>query len=197
MCQHTDASLISVDLTVRHPFHFKHSLVRAAINRGVRFEMCYAPAILSSDMKARRNLITNATELIRVTGGRGLVFSSEAKSAVGLRAPADLVNWAVVWGVNTEKGKQAVEREARSVVTMAEMKKTSWRGVIDVVDGGAALPRKAEEKEDGSQGGDGKGKRKAEAQMSRRQAKLARREAAKKARITQTEVDESAHTAET
>ncbi len=131
-----DCDLISLDLTVRFPFHFKHKALSTALQRGVKFEICYAPGILASDSAARRNLISNATQLIRATRGRGIVISSEAKRAVGCRGPWDVINLAAVWGLGQERGREAVGQEARSVVVQAEMRRRSYRGVIDVVYGG-------------------------------------------------------------
>jgi len=131
-----DCDLISLDLTTRFPFHFKHKTLSTALQRGVKFEICYAPGILASDSSARRNLISNATQLIRATRGRGIVISSEAKRAAGCRGPWDVINLAAVWGLGHERGREAVGQEARSVVVQAEMKRRSHRGVIDVIYGG-------------------------------------------------------------
>ena len=132
----------------------------AALQRGVKFEICYGPAILNSDGGAsRRNLISNATQLIRATRGRGLVISSEARRALACRGPADVVNLAVLWGLGQEKGMEAVGKEARSVVMQAEMKRRSFRGVIDVVYGGE---KPEQEREKSAKGKQEKGKRKAD-----------------------------------
>ena len=132
----------------------------SALQRGIRFEICYGPGILNSDGGAsRRNLISNATQLIRATRGRGIVISSEAKRALACRGPADAVNLAVLWGLGQERGMEAVGKEARSVVVQAEMKRRSFRGVIDVVYGGEKPEREPENPTKDKQG---KGKRKAE-----------------------------------
>ena len=47
-----------------------------------------------------------------------------------------MINLAAVWGLGQERGKEAVCEEARKVVTLARMKRESYRGVIDVVYGG-------------------------------------------------------------
>lgn len=86
--------------------------------------------------EARRNLIAGATALIRATRGRGIIISGEAKSALGLRGPWDVINLAAVWGLNQERGKEAVCEEARKVVQLARLKRESFRGVVDVVYGG-------------------------------------------------------------
>ena len=117
----------------------------AAIHRGLKFEVCYGPGVLNSDGGAsRRNLISNATQLIRATRGRGIVLSSEAKRALACRGPADVVNLAVLWGLGQERGMEAIGKEARSVVVQAELKRRSFRGAIDVVYGGEIPKRKPE-----------------------------------------------------
>ena len=135
-CINLDCDIISLDLSVRLPFHFRFPTLSAAIARGIRFEICYGPGITGSGVDARRNLIGNATSLIRATRGRGIIISSEAQRALGLRAPWDVVNLACVWGLSRERGKEAVCEEARKVVALAGMKRSSYRGVIDVVHGG-------------------------------------------------------------
>ena len=131
-----------------------------ALQRGVKFEICYGSGILNSDGGAsRRNLISNATQLIRATRGRGIVISSEAKRALACRGPADIVNLAVLWGLGQEKGMEAVGNEARSVVVQAEMRRRSFRGVIDVVYGGEKPVRMSGNPTKGKQA---KGKRKAD-----------------------------------
>lgn len=139
-CLALDCDIISLDLSSRLPFHFKFKTLSAAIARGIRFEICYGPGVTGSGLEARRNLIGNATSLIRATRGRGIIISSEAKRALGVRAPWDVVNLACVWGLSQERGKEAVCEEARKVVALADMKRTSWRGIIDVVHGGEKAP---------------------------------------------------------
>jgi ribonuclease P/MRP protein subunit RPP1 len=107
-----------------------------AVERGIRIELCYGPGITALDRNARKQLIENATAIIRTTRGRGIIISSEAASALQCRAPADIVNLAAIWGLGQERGVEAVTKEARSVVVAAQFKRTSYRGVVDVVYGG-------------------------------------------------------------
>lgn len=135
-CGTADCDLISLDLTQRLGYHFKFKTVSEAVKRGVRFEIAYSQPLLA-DPAAKRNLIGNATGLIRATrGGRGIIISSEATKAVGCRAPWDVVNLAAIWGLAQDRGYEAVSKEARSVVVSAKLKRTSFRGVVDVVYGG-------------------------------------------------------------
>jgi ribonuclease P/MRP protein subunit RPP1 len=135
-CSNLDCDIISLDLSTRLPYHFKFRTLAAAVARGVRFEISYGPGITGSGPEARRNLISNAMALIRATRGRGIIISSEAKRALGVRAPWDVVNLACVWGLTPERGKEAVCEEARKVVALAGLKRTSWRGIVDVIHGG-------------------------------------------------------------
>ncbi|EQL36741.1 ribonuclease P/MRP protein subunit RPP1 [Blastomyces gilchristii SLH14081] len=147
-CNSLDCDIISLDLSSRLPFHFKFKTLAAAIARGVRLEICYGPGVTGSGAEARRNLIGNAASLIRATRGRGIIISSEAKRALGVRAPFDVVNLACVWGLTQERGKEALCDEARKVVALAGMKRRSWRGIVDVVYGGEKPVKEVRETKD-------------------------------------------------
>lgn len=150
-CTNLECDVISLDLSVRLPYHFKFKMLSAAISRGVRLEICYGPGVTGSGLDARRNLIGNATSLIRATRGRGIIVSSEAQRALSLRAPWDVINLACVWGLSQERGKEAICEETRKVTALAKLKRTSWRGIVDIVHGGEPIERnKAEPKQKAS-----------------------------------------------
>lgn len=113
---------------------------------------------------ARRNLITNATALVRATSGRGIIISSEAARALACRGPWDVGNLALGWGLSGERGREAVGREARAVVVRSASMRVGWRGVVDVVWGGEKPMPKKQEKE-----GKGNGKRKADMMIERKE----------------------------
>lgn len=140
-CLSLDCDLISLDLTQRFETHYKIKMLTAAVERGLKFEICYGPTVSTSDSNIRRTLISNATQLIRATRSRGLIISSEAQRATSIRGPADVINLAAVWGLGPEKGKEAVDKLARNLVVAAQLKRTSFRGVIDVVYGGEKSPK--------------------------------------------------------
>ncbi|KAF9736374.1 hypothetical protein PMIN06_009273 [Paraphaeosphaeria minitans] len=139
-CQSLDVDIISLDLSQKFEKHFKFPMLGTAISRGIKIELCYGQAILSTDSNAKRNVISNATQLIRVTRGRGLIMSSEAKSVLGLRAPSDVMNLASVWGLGLERGKDALTKEPRSIVEFARLKRQSYKGIVDIVYGGEKPP---------------------------------------------------------
>ncbi|KAJ5232626.1 hypothetical protein N7468_005582 [Penicillium chermesinum] len=135
-CTNLECDIISLDLSVRQPYHFKFKMLSAAVSRGIRIEICYGPGVTGSGLDARRNLIGNAMALIRATRGRGIIVSSEARRALSLRAPWDVINLTCVWGLSQEVGKEAICEEARKVTALAKLKRTSWRGIVDIVHGG-------------------------------------------------------------
>lgn len=85
-----------------------------ALQRGIFLEINYSASL--TDVVARRNLVGNAAALIRAARGRGIVISSEARKALGVRAPFDVINLATLWGLSQEKGREAVGELARTVV---------------------------------------------------------------------------------
>lgn len=68
-------------------------------------------------------------------------MSSEAQRALSLRAPWDVINLACVWGLSQERGKEAICEESRKVTALAKLKRTSWRGIVDIVHGGEKVER--------------------------------------------------------
>lgn len=139
-CSSLECDLISLDFSQRLPFILKFKTVASALQRGIRFEICYSSGIANStgpSSDARRNLISGAAALIRATRGRGIILSSEAKNALSVRGPYDVMNLAQLWGLGQERGKEAICEEAAKVVRLAKIKRTSFRGVVDILDGGA------------------------------------------------------------
>lgn len=137
-CLTLDVPLISLDLTQHFPFPFRPKPCMAAVARGVRFEVCYGQFVggggrQAVDARGRANFISNVTSLVRATRGRGILISSEAKTALGLRPPADVVNLLSVWGLGSEHGMEGLRSIPRSVVVNEGLKRSGYKGVIDVV----------------------------------------------------------------
>jgi len=90
--------IISIDFAAhaRLPFQLKRSAVLKAIADGVVFEVAYSPALRTDQKDARRNILAGARELIRVTSGKGVIFSSDARAFLEIRSPADVQNLCVV-----------------------------------------------------------------------------------------------------
>jgi ribonuclease P/MRP protein subunit RPP1 len=111
-----------------------------AVNRGIRFEICYAQ-VVTGDSERRRNVIANVMAIVRGTRGRGLVVSSGAEGVLNVRPPADVVNLLGVWGLARERGLEAMGVNPRAVVVNEALKRKSFRGVVEIVNAGAAPGR--------------------------------------------------------
>ncbi|KAJ6783773.1 hypothetical protein PWT90_07678 [Aphanocladium album] len=185
-CLTLDVPIISLDMTQHYSFHFRPKPCMAAVSRGVRFEVCYAQ-LLNADARGRTTFIANVTSLFRATRGRGILLSSEARSALGLRGPADVVNLLGVWGLPGDKGMEGLRSLPRSVVVNEGIKRNGFRGIVDIVrtadepakggaedsgqdtgtDGGASTPGGNKQKRK-------PGQQEAGQQLSKRQAKKMR-----------------------
>ncbi|KAH6692347.1 RNase P subunit p30 [Plectosphaerella plurivora] len=129
----SECSIISLDLSQRFAFHFRPKPCMAAVSRGVRFEVCYAHA-LGPNPAARALFIANLASLVRATRGRGIIISSEARSALALRAPADVANLLSIWGLPKEKGMEGMGPGPRGVVVNERLKRSSYKGVVNIVE---------------------------------------------------------------
>lgn len=157
-CADLDPDIISLDLARRYPFPFRHSIIGLAVRRGIAIELCYSGATSGGEAGAtgtqgasqvgasqaavnetevRRNAFTNAQALLRASrGGRGVIISSGARSALGIRAPGDAINLAVVWGMKPDAAADAVGETVRKTLAAARIRSKSYRGVVEVVYGG-------------------------------------------------------------
>lgn len=95
-----------------------------------QFEIPYAPLLPSftastpaQTAQARRNTLSLARDLVRITKGRGIVLSSGGPAGGGewgaVRAPGDVVNLGTLMGLSPEKAHDAVVRSPKSVVLRA------------------------------------------------------------------------------
>lgn len=89
-------------------------------------EVCYAAGI--GDTASRRNIISNATGLLRGTRGRGLLISSEARRAADLRGPFDVLNLATFWGF-----KRGEREMGRDVIVHSEARRLTFKGAVQIL----------------------------------------------------------------
>ncbi|KAG0043761.1 hypothetical protein BGZ83_011059 [Gryganskiella cystojenkinii] len=129
-CQTFEVDIISLDMSARLPFYLKHSTVGLAMERGIYFELCYGAAI--RDATARRNLISNAQSLIRVTRGKNIILTSQAMRAMELRGPYDIVNFGTLLGLNQAVAKDCLTSHCRAVAIHAETRRNTIRAVVSV-----------------------------------------------------------------
>lgn len=123
--------IISLDFGAqpRLPFFLKRSTVNAALENGVQFEITYSQAVADDATKERRNLVSGARDLLRVTNGKGVFFSSAATEALALRAPHDVINLGAIFGLNPSAARDAISNNCRSLLLRSQTRKT-YRGVV-------------------------------------------------------------------
>jgi RNase P/RNase MRP subunit p30 len=131
-CQTLEIDLISLQLGARLPFPMKGAPVRAALGRGVYFEVCYAPLVYTP--AARKTLIGNVLNLMRITqGGQGVILSSGALEAMQLRGPYDVVNLAsTLFGVDVAAAKRCVMEHPRALLMRAATRRQTHKGGMSV-----------------------------------------------------------------
>ncbi|CAG8656771.1 15062_t:CDS:2, partial [Acaulospora morrowiae] len=124
-CGTFDVDIISLEMGSRLPFYLKHGTVGLAIERGVFFEICYAPAI--RDSSSRRQLISNAQNLVRVTRGKNIIITSDAQRAMELR---DSNFRATIMGMNQALAKECISTNCRSVLMHAITRQRTHKAVV-------------------------------------------------------------------
>ncbi|TIB32852.1 hypothetical protein E3P84_02429 [Wallemia ichthyophaga] len=123
--------IIQLDLAAhsRLPFFLKRSTLGKAIADGAFFEVCYGGALDGGDDYARRNLIANVKELLRVTSGKGIIFSSCVSNALHLRSPGDIINLATVFGMNQSVAKKALTDNPKTVINNSNSRRL-FKGIL-------------------------------------------------------------------
>nr|KAJ0207434.1 hypothetical protein LSAT_V11C500289860 [Lactuca sativa] len=128
-CKNYEVDIISIDFS-ENRFRLKQPLIKAAIERGVYFEITYSGLVL--DAQLRRQMISNAKVLVDWTRGKNLIFSSAAPSVTELRGPHDVANLASLLGLSMERAKASVSRTCRSLLENSLRKKKFYKEAIRV-----------------------------------------------------------------
>ncbi|PPS07671.1 hypothetical protein GOBAR_AA12989 [Gossypium barbadense] len=129
-CEKAEVDIISIDFSDKLPFRLKLPMVKAAIKRGIYFEITYSDLIV--DVHQRRQIISNAKLLLDWTQGKNVILSSAAPSVCEVRGPNDVANLASLLGLSTERAKAAISKNCRSLLTNALRRKHFFKEVIRV-----------------------------------------------------------------
>ncbi|WVQ73789.1 hypothetical protein IAR50_003369 [Cryptococcus sp. DSM 104548] len=126
-------SIITLPLHERpFTFRFNHKQMRQASRNGAVFELLYSAALFPPPStppdiarRYRQNFLSNAREVVRITGGKGIIFSSgPSGNEAGLRGCLDVVNLGTMIGMPANLAKEAVERTPKMVLLRAQSRKT-------------------------------------------------------------------------
>lgn len=91
------------------------------------FELTYTPCL--GDSAGRRYFFSNASNLVRVTGGRHVLLASGASRDILLRSPYDVINIGILIGLTYGQALDAIATAGRQVLAHADAR----RGKADVV----------------------------------------------------------------
>ncbi|OCF36540.1 hypothetical protein I316_01790 [Kwoniella heveanensis BCC8398] len=113
-------------------FRFNRKQMKQAQRNGVVFELLYSAALFPSlnlspetAKRYRQNFLSNAREVVRITGGKGVIFSSgPGVNENGFRGPLDLVNLGTMIGMPSNLAKEAVSDAPRAVLLRAQSRRT-------------------------------------------------------------------------
>lgn len=128
-CKNYEVDIIAIDFS-ENRFRLKQPSIKAAIERGVYFEITYSDLVL--DAQLRRQMISNAKVLVDWTRGKNLIFTSAAPSVTELRGPYDVANLASLFGMSMERAKASVSRTCRSLLENSLRKKKFYKEAIRV-----------------------------------------------------------------
>ncbi|GAQ90373.1 Ribonuclease [Klebsormidium nitens] len=129
-CTSLEVDLIALSLGSRRSFRFRQQDVRAALDRGLHFEISYSG--LFQDGQSRRQLLTNAQALVKMTRGKNIILSSGASQTTDLRNPYDVRNLATLLGLNFAHAKAATSQRATAVILRGETRRSTLRGAVAV-----------------------------------------------------------------
>ncbi|XP_057747885.1 protein GAMETOPHYTE DEFECTIVE 1-like [Arachis stenosperma] len=129
-CQRSEVDIITIDFSKKLPFKIKQNMVKAAVERGVCFEVSYSGVL--TDAEIRRPWIYGAKCLMEWTRRRNVIISSGAPSVNDLRGPCDVANLLSLLGLSKEQAKDAISKNCRNLLVKALRKRRFYKSAIRV-----------------------------------------------------------------
>ncbi|VVB16660.1 unnamed protein product [Arabis nemorensis] len=130
VCEKAEVDLISIDFSDEKLFRLNYPSVKAAIQRGIYFEIKYYD--LLKDALTRRQVISNAKLLVDWTKGKNLIISSGAPSVSELRGPNDVINLMFLIGLSSERARAAISKNCRNMIAKVLKKKRFHKEAVRV-----------------------------------------------------------------
>ncbi|KAJ2792169.1 RNA-binding RNA processing protein rpp1 [Coemansia linderi] len=124
--------IISLDMGGRWGYFVKHKTAGQVLAMGLALEISYQPAL--ADSATRQQWVSNAASIVRVTRGRGLIWTSGARQAFDLRSPYDISALGEVLQLNSDLSKRALSSGSRTALVHALTRTSTLRAVISSVE---------------------------------------------------------------
>ncbi|CAN8301194.1 unnamed protein product [Cochlearia groenlandica] len=128
-CEKAEVDIISIDFS-KMPFRLMHPMVKAAMKRGIYFEIKYSD--LLKDAQTRRQVISNAKLLVDWTKGKNLIISSGAPSVTEVRGPNDVINLMSLLGLSAERARAAISKNCSNMIAKVLKKKRFHKEAVKV-----------------------------------------------------------------
>ncbi|KAJ2472138.1 RNA-binding RNA processing protein rpp1 [Coemansia sp. RSA 2322] len=122
--------VVSLDMGARWGYFVKHKTAGQALALGLSLEIAYGPAL--ADATTRQQWVSNAAGLVRVTRGKGVIWTSGARQAFDLRSPYDITALGDVLQLNADLSKRALSSGPRTALVHAFTRTRTVRAVISV-----------------------------------------------------------------
>ncbi|KAJ2822311.1 RNA-binding RNA processing protein rpp1 [Coemansia furcata] len=123
--------VISLDMGGRWGYFVKHKIAGQVLATGLALEISYQPAL--TDSATRQQWVSNAASIVRVTRGRGVIWTSGARQAFDLRSPYDISALGEVLQLNGDLSKRALSTSSRATLVHAFTRTNTLRAVISSV----------------------------------------------------------------
>ncbi|ODQ79210.1 hypothetical protein BABINDRAFT_38312 [Babjeviella inositovora NRRL Y-12698] len=139
-----DIDIITFNYAERLPCFLRHKTVGAAIEKGIKFEVVYSPAIAgpagyadgvtvsTAALQSRRQFFNNAASIIRASRSRGLVLSSGAASPLQCRGSFDVCNLLILLDLDHSRCKAAMTEVPSKVVLSGRLRGQSYKQTVIV-----------------------------------------------------------------
>lgn len=142
-----DIDLISFNMSNKLPFFLKHKTIGSAVEKGIKFEICYSPLISGpagysvqsanenmslskTALLVRKNFFNNVLQLIRASRSKGLIVSSGATQPLQARNLSDILNLLKTVGLDNSRAKSCVSDTPEKVLVNGRLKITSYKQTI-------------------------------------------------------------------
>ncbi|XP_047525736.1 ribonuclease P protein subunit p30 [Pieris napi] len=120
-CGTLDVDIITFEPESRIPYKISRKLYRQAVERGIFFELMYAPAI--KDSSARKNIISAAHNYHAVGKSRNIIITSSALTPIQTRSVHDIINLGFIFGLNSNESVKAIRNNVRQLILKAQGRK--------------------------------------------------------------------------
>ncbi|KAK6462153.1 RNase P subunit p30-domain-containing protein [Scheffersomyces coipomensis] len=138
-----DIDLISFNLGAKLPFYLKHKTIGSAVDKGIKFEICYNNLISGSIGYAnsptnpidniqfiKKNFIYNVLQLVRSSRSKGLIISSGATLPLQTRNSEDILNLLRTFGLDQSRSKSCVTINPERVLVNGRLRIKSFKQTI-------------------------------------------------------------------